>query len=199
MMTPLAFARDYITRWEGSLSIDPADNGNWSGGKRGAGSLIGSNHGVTPIALASHRKVGVSAITREAMAALTLDEAGQIALLAYYFGPKLDRLPWSQWTASVLDMAWGAGPVQAIKLLQRQVGSDDDGKIGPATVAAVNAYLLKHGVEACAWQFAFIRARFYATITASTPTNLRYINGWNNRSAYFTPADSEGWWARFAA
>lgn len=194
MMTPLAFALDYVKRWEGGLSVDPNDNGNWSGGKKGAGSLIGSNHGVTPQALAAHRKVDVSAITREAMAALTLDEAGQIALLAYYFAPKLDRLPWNQWTASILDAGWGMGPGQAVKLLQRQVGVGDDGKIGPATAAAVTAYVAKHGVEACAWQFAFIRARFYVSLK-----QWQYMAGWTNRTAYFTPADSEGWWGRFSA
>jgi len=194
MMTPLAFARDYITRWEGGLSLDPEDNGNWTGGKKGVGALVGSNRGVTAQALAAHRKVDVSAITKATMAALTLDEAGQIALLAYFYAPKLDKLPWNQWTASIFDMGWGAGPGQSIKLLQRQIGVADDGKLGPMTITAAGAYLAKHGLEACAWQWAFIRARFYVSLK-----QWPYMAGWTNRTAYFTPADNDGWWGRFAA
>ena len=115
MMTTLAFARDYITRWEGGLSLNPDDNGNWTGGKKG----VGSNRGVTAQALATRRKVDVSAITKATKAAFTLDEAGQIALLAYFYAPKRDKLPWNKWTASIFDMGWGAGPGQSVKLLQR--------------------------------------------------------------------------------
>lgn len=193
-MTPLAFAKDYITRWEGGLSLDADDNGNWSGGKKGVGALVGSNRGVTAQALASFRGVPVSAITKQMMAALSLDEAGQIALKIYYYGPKLDKLPWNQWTASIFDAGWGMGPKQAIKLLQRQIGVADDGLLGPMTIAAASAYLARHGLEACAWEWAFIRARFYASLK-----QYQYLTGWLNRTAYFTPNDAEGWWGRFAA
>lgn len=39
----------------------------------------------------------------------------------------------------VVDTGWGSGPVTAIKLLQRALGVADDGKLGPATLAAVQS------------------------------------------------------------
>lgn len=38
------------------------------------------------------------------------------------------------------DTAWGSGPVEAIKLLQRAVGVEDDGKFGEGTLKAVQEY-----------------------------------------------------------
>lgn len=191
------FFRDYIARWEGGLSLDPADAGNWTGAKKGVGQLVGSNYGVTPAALAKHRKIAAGSVSQSAMATLTMDEAIDIAVSSYYKAPRFDLLPFNRWIASVIDMGWGAGPSQAIKLLQRQVGVADDGKLGPATAGAVNAYLLQHTEREAAWQFAFIRARFYATITVGTPTNLKFINGWLNRTEYFAPTSE--WWGRFGS
>jgi lysozyme family protein len=204
-MTPEQFAAGFIRRWEDGGSTDPVkthslqhdDNGNWTGGRVGVGQLVGSQHGVTPQALAAYRKVSVGTITLEQMRALSIEEAGQIALAKYFYAPRLDRLPWNQLIASVFDMGWGTGPGQAIKLLQRQIGADDDGLIGPATVAALNAHIVAHGIEAAAWQFAFVRARFYASITVDKPTNLKFINGWLNRTESFAP--NSAWWAEFSA
>lgn len=190
------FFADYIRRWEGGLSLDPQDNGNWTGAKQGVGQLVGSNFGVTPAALAKHRGVAVGGISRSAMASLTIDEAVDIAVASYYKAPRFDRLPWNRLTMSVVDMGWGAGPTQAIKLLQRMVGVPDDGKIGPQTVGAYNAFLTQHGEEAACWQWAFVRARFYASISANRPANIKYIVGWLNRTEYFTPDND--WWERAA-
>lgn len=204
-MTPEQFAINFIQRWEDGGSTDPAkthsmtraDAGNWSGGVVGSGALIGSNHGVTPAALAAFRKVPVNLITYQVMNALTIDEAAQIALARYYHAPRIDLLPWNQLSASVFDMGWGTGPGQAIKLLQRMVGTPDDGKMGPATASAVATHVLAHGLEAAAWQFAFIRARFYALITKKTPGNIAFLDGWLNRTQDFAPVSP--WWAEFNA
>ncbi|KQM88671.1 hypothetical protein ASE67_02710 [Sphingomonas sp. Leaf23] len=198
MMTPHDFAKDFITRWEGKLSLDPIDNGNWTGGKQGVGALVGSNYGVTAAALAAHRKVPVATITKPVMAALTLDEAADIALAQYYRKPRLDLLPWNRVTASIFDMGWGTGPSQAIKLLQRMVGTADDGINGPATAAAYKAMLDRFGeafVSALWWSR---RYDFYDAIIKSRPANAKYERGWKNRSDYFTPG-GDGWWSRFAA
>lgn len=199
MMTPHEFAKTFITRWEGKLSLDPVDNGNWTGGKQGVGTLVGSKYGVTPAALASYREVPVSAITKPVMAALTLDEAADIALAKYYRAPRLDLLPWNRVTASVFDMGWGTGPAQAIKLLQRMVGTADDGINGPATAGAFKAMIDRYGeafVSALWWMQ---RNDFYDQIIKTRPANARYERGWKNRSHYFVPGDGEGWWERFAA
>ena len=201
-MTPRAFASDFIFHWEDggshdparTHSLDPVDNGNWSGGRQGLGKLVGSNHGVTAAALAAHRNVSVAAITREAMHALTLDEAADIALALYFHAPRLDLLAWNRVTMSVVDMAWGAGPGQAVKLLQRLIGCADDGQCGPGTAAAYAAWIERHGETDAAELYANARIAFYDRIIAARPANARYRNGWRNRTNYYLPNRPDGWW-----
>lgn len=203
-MTPRAFASDFILRWEdgGSAdpaqthSLDPVDNGNWTGGASGLGKLVGSNHGVTAAALATHRGVPVASITREVMRALTLDEAADIALALYYRGPGLDRMPWNRITMSVFDMGWGAGPATATKLLQRMIGCADDGQVGPGTAAALARFVEKHGEPMAAQAYADARLGFYDRIIAKRPSNRRYRNGWSDRTRHYLPASP--WWRRAA-
>lgn len=209
-MDQLQFASDFIVRWEdgGSTnpdkthSLDPVDNGNWTGGKQGVGVLVGSNHGVTPAALAAYRKVPVTSITRAVMRALTVTEAAQIALRNYYQTPRLDLLTWCRPTASIFDFGWGTGPGQAIKCLQRMLRAPVvDGVISPggATARLYNNLLSIAGEDFVAGQWAATRNAFYDQIIASRPANAKYENGWKNRTAYFTPGHSEGWWTRFGS
>jgi lysozyme family protein len=201
-MTPADFAADFIFHWEDGQSNDPnrthsmhpADAGNWSSGRAGVGDLIGSNHGVTPAVLAAFR--GVPAVTKDEMHALTRSEATAIALAKFYRGPHLDLLDWNQVTASLFDMAWGAGPVQAIKLMQRMIVAGDDGQCGPYTAKAYHEFLDHHGIEAAANAYGQARNAFYDKIIAARPQNAQFRNGWRNRTAYYLPGSA--WWAQFA-
>lgn len=210
MMTPHAFAKDFIFRWEDGKQIDPVkthsmdpdDSGNWTGAKIGVGNLVGSQHGVTPAVLAGHRGVAAKAITKDIMRALTMDEAADIALVRFYRGPNLHRLTWGPATASLFDMGWGTGPTQAIKLAQRMVDAPvDDGVITPlgATERLWNALASSQPAEFMAGAFWSVRDAFYDLIIEQNPVKKKYANGWDNRSDYFTPGHPEGWWARFAA
>lgn len=184
-MTPENFIRGYIQAHEGGLSLDKADTGNWH-----HGALVGSNYGVTGDVLARFR--GVPAVTAADMAALTLDEAVRIGVQMFYQQPHFDLLPWNEVTASVLDMAWGAGPGQAAKLLQRMIGAVDDGQVGRGTASAYAAYLAKQPIEKVAATWGDVRNAFYDRIIAAHPTNAKYRNGWRNRTASFLPGTA--WW-----
>jgi len=186
-MTPIEFITDYIKRWEGGLSLDRADTGNFVNGI-----LIGSKYGVTAPALAKHRGVSAASITAAQMAALTIEEAAAIGKALYYDAPGFAKLPWNRVTMSIVDFGWGAGPVQAIKLMQRMVGAADDGVIGPRTVAAYATWL--EADKAAAW--AARRDIFYDQIIARTPSNAKFEKGWKSRTAYFLP--SSEWWGRAA-
>lgn len=209
-MTPHAFAKDFIFRWEDGKQTDPAkthsmdrdDSGNWALGVIGQGALVGSQHGVTPAVLALWRKVPVAAITVPVMRALTIDEAADIALARFYKGPNLDRLRWNAVTASIFDMGWGTGPAQAIKLLQRMVDAPtEDGVLTPfgATERLYNALCDAQPIEFTAGAWWATRDAFYELIIGQKPVKAKYEKGWDNRSRYFTPGDAEGWWTRFAA
>ena len=71
MMDPHPFAVAFIRRWEDgnsddpikTHSLDPDDSGNWTGAAIGVGALVGSQHGVTPQALAKYRRAPVATIT----------------------------------------------------------------------------------------------------------------------------------------
>ena len=189
-MTPQGAIRNYIKTHEGGLSLDKADSGNWHHGV-----LVGSKYGVTGDVLAHYR--GVPAVTAAQMAALTVDEAVNIGLKLFYEGPHLNLLAWNSISASVLDMAWGAGPVQAIKLLQRCAGTLVDGQCGPGTAAAFAAWIGRVGEEAAARAYADARNAFYAQICAVHPANAKFLNGWRNRSNSFLPGTA--WWAQFGS
>lgn len=192
-MTPIEFITDYIRRWEGGLSLDRDDTGNWVNGR-----LIGSKYGVTAPALARHRGRAAASITAQQMADLTLAEAAQIGKVLYYDAPRFDLLPWNRVTASIVDFGWGAGPAQSIKLLQRMLDVADDGRMGPNTAAAYKALLDVQGEVFVAGAWWTIRDTFYELIIGKNPANTKFEKGWDNRSRYFTPGDREGWWGRAA-
>lgn len=180
-----SFIQHFIETWEGGLSLDPKDSGNFYKGK-----LVGSKYGVTAAALAKYRNV--SNITAADIASLKLSEAVAVGLELYYDEPDFDLMPWDPVVASVMDMGWGAGPVQAVKLLQRMVVCADDGHIGPRTVAAYEDYVVEHGLRQTAIDWCNIRYAFYDLIIARKPSNAKYRNGWRNRSAGFLP-DTPFW------
>lgn len=199
MMNVNDFILGYQTRWEGKMSRDANDAGNWSSGKKGLGTLVGSNIGITATPLAAYRKVPLASITMADMAKLTQAEAGQIALSLYYTAPGFNLLPWNPVTASVMDFGFNAGPGRAIRVLQDLLNCKDvDGKIGAGgeTVKLFAAFCAK-SLEFAAGAWWAMREEFYEDLVASKPSNGIYLNGWDNRSDYFTPGHSEGWWNRF--
>ncbi len=186
------FLRDYIETWEGSkkrgyLSLDPDDNGNYF-----KGALIGSNYGVTGPVLAAYR--GVKSLSASDMKNLTLGEAVAIARKLYFDEPNFDLLPWNPAVASAVDMGWGAGPVAAVKILQRVVGVPADGRIGPVTVAAV-ARAAERDLTALANEYVAGRYVYYEKVIAAQPVKAKYRKGWRNRTNYFAPGGA--WWRKW--
>lgn len=188
-MTVEAFFAGFIGTHEGELSLHPKDNGNWSGGKAGVGTLIGSKYGVTGAALSAYRGEPVTAAD---MAALTKVEAVTLGVANYYRNPGFDKLPWNRVTASIVDKGWGSGPRQAIKMMQRMIGVTADGAIGPTTVAAYGAWLNAKGEEAAARQWADIRMLFDGSLNQPT-----FLRGWDNRTRSFLPGTT--WWKGWEA
>ncbi len=195
-MTPEQFAAQSLKRWEGGMSRDPNDAGNWSSGKKGVGVLLGSNKGVTGPTLAAYRGVKVESLKMSDMEKLTDAEAVSIAVKLFYKNPGLDRLVWNRVTASIMDFGYNAGPGRAVRLLQDLLDVTIDGKIGPGTTGAYSKFIAK-GEEFAAGAWWAVRERYYEDLVARTPSNGVYLRGWDNRSAYFTPGDSGNWWKTF--
>lgn len=200
MWTPDQFVIDYQPRWEGKMSRDPNDNGNWflhgaSQQKKGQGVLVGSNIGVTGAVLAAYR--GKTTMTMAEMERLTPNEAKDIALKLFFRDVGLNKLAWNPVTASIMDFGWGAGPVRAIRLLQDVLDVNVDGKIGPATAAAYGDKCDRKGLEFMAGVWWAMREEYYEALVERRPSDGMYLKGWDNRSDYFTPGHKEGWWNRF--
>jgi lysozyme family protein len=176
------FFSETITAHEGVLSMRPSDGGNYQGGKVGKGALIGSQYGVTPPALALFRGIDPYTLTNADMKAITRDLAVAIGVKLYYDVPNFDLFPWDQIIASATDKAWGSGPGQAIKLLQRTIGEDDDGVVGSDSVNGYRAWKARVGLEEGARLFAKVRRKF----DSGLPTY--HLNpGWDHRTDSFLP------------
>lgn len=210
MMDPHPFAVAFIRRWEDgnsddpvkTHSLDPDDSGNWTGAAIGVGALVGSQHGVTPQALATYRRAPVATITKSVMRALSREEAADIALANYYRAPGLHRLPWNIVTASLFDFGWGAGPKTGVMRLQDMIDAPImDGIITPggATVRLYSALCQQQPIEFVAGLFSAIRDRFYEDVIRAKPVKSKYEKGWDNRTRWFTPGDAEGFWRKFHA
>jgi hypothetical protein len=210
MMDPHAFAKSFVRRWEDgnsddpvrTHSMDPDDSGNWTGAAIGVGANAGSQHGVTPRALAAYRNVSVDSITKDIMRALTRDEAADIALQNYYKRPKLDLLPWNIVTASIFDFGWGAGPTTGIQRVQDMVDAPiQDGILTPGgnTTKLYAALLTRQPIEFVAGLWSGIRDRYYEDVIRNKPVKSKYEHGWDNRTRWYTPGDVEGFWKVFNA
>lgn len=169
---------DKIIANEGGFQDDPGDSGNYAGSR-----LLGTNYGITPNALASFRGVSVDEITLDDIKNLTEEDAMEIYAQDYYYRPGYDKIENDDLQENVVDMAVNAGAPQATKLLQRIVGADVDGILGPNTLQAIN----DSGVNTN--DYSTERKRFYLDITVSDPSKLPYLMGWVNRANKYIVRD----------
>lgn len=75
------------------------------------------------------------------------------------------------------DSCINVGVKNASKFLQRAASVEDDGILGPISLAAINACDIKELNSAAAQE----REKYYRGIVARKPTQEKYINGWLRR------------------
>ena len=115
------------------------------------------------------------------MKALTPSKVAPLYKARYWDAVKADSLP-APLAHCVFDFAVNSGPARAARFLQTLVGADVDGKIGPGTMAAVKAYVVKHGAVEAARGYQKLRENFYR----KQPTFKVFGKGWLNRVAAVT-------------
>ena len=126
--------------------------------------------GITHKTLAAHR--GVKSVTAAQVKAMTLDEAEAIYRKSYWTQSGGDVLPVGLDYAA-FDFGVNSGPSRAVKVLQGVVGAAQDGKIGPATLAAVDRYpggVVKLIRDYCAARMTYLRG-------LTSPKNGFPVNG----------------------
>ena len=187
MISVRDFLKAVIGTWEGLYSGDPDDPGNYANGR-----LVGSMRGVTPPVLAKFRGVSIDTITVDVMKSVSLDEAANIGYMGFYVGPHFDLLTWCPATAALLDFGWGAGSGQAVKSMQRLVGVNADGGLGPITAKAYNEWVSSVGDEAIVGN----RLRNADTVVAasSTPSVVCRTKATLSGSSTSTVAASAAFW-----
>jgi lysozyme family protein len=79
------------------------------------------------------------------------------------------------------DGCVNTGVGQAGKFLQRAVGANADGAIGPKTIMAYEDKVNDIGVDEIVKHVLVQRKGFYKLLVELDPTQKSFINGWNNR------------------
>ena len=136
-----------ILAHEGGYVNDPQDPGG------------ATNRGITLATFRAHVNPNGTA---EDLKRLTEAQAVKVYKAQYWDAVSADKLPVGV-DYAVADFAVNSGPARAAKYLQRVVGAAQDGKIGPATLAAVASVSPASVVEA---------------ITADRMTFLRGLKTW---------------------
>ncbi len=156
-------AFDFLIGHEGGYSADPADPGNWTKARCGAGACRGTNWGISA---ASYPQLDIRALTR--------DDAAAIYRRDYWERSGCDRLS-PPLGLLVFDAAVNCGVARAVGWLQLCLGVAQDGVLGAGTLAAGTA-LSGGGAAPCA-EFQARRLAFMAGL----PTWRRFAEGWSRR------------------
>ncbi|WP_374834623.1 glycoside hydrolase family 108 protein [Paenochrobactrum pullorum] len=125
MRKTLPIALDLMFGHEGGYVNNPSDPGG------------PTKYGITHKTLAAHR--GIRSVSAAQVQALTKTEAAEIYRRSYWTQAGGDLLPVGI-DYMAFDYGVNSGPAQAIKSLQRVVGSTIDGIVGGQTVSAVHSY-----------------------------------------------------------
>jgi lysozyme family protein len=156
-----------MSRFDQCLPLILAHEGGYSDHKLDPGGA--TNLGVTLATLSAHRG---RTVTKAEVKALTVAEAGAIYLKSYWHPIHADELP-AGLDYMLFDLAVNSGVGRARKYLQRAAGVNEDGIIGPATLAAVKARNGLQMVNAVAGY----REAFYRGL----PTFPTFGRGWMRR------------------
>ena len=105
---------------EGGYVNDPRDSGNWTSGRVGQGTLIGSNMGVGAPTLLAWMGPGAR-ITAEQMCKLPLSTYEAIARCRYWLPLQCGTLP-AGLDLMIFDFGWNRGVQKALDVLKRCLG-----------------------------------------------------------------------------
>ena len=162
---------DEILANEGSeYTDDPGDRGG------------PTKFGITLATLSEVRGQSQSqSCTADDVKALTESEARAIYRARYIEQPGFGKITDDHLRAFLADWGVNSGPATAIKALQRCIGAEADGILGPLTIFRANNYspstVLAHLIDA--------RADFYRAVVAHHPEDARFLAGWLNRNDRF--------------
>lgn len=123
-------------QFEGGYQCYPDDNGNWTGGKKGVGFLIGTNRGITAPELFLY----INRLPTIAdMKNLTHNDAIQIYKKKFWDKIKGDEIKEQAMADQLYDMAVNAGVSAAVKLAESITGIPKTGKMTTLLINKLNS------------------------------------------------------------
>ena len=179
--TPLEGLAWAIEQFEGGFQNDPDDSGNWVYLNDGTRKLIGTNHGVTPAALAHYTGQDPATVTVAQICNVTAEFAAKIGFDGYYDAPGWPRMPYSHMVDALVDFGWGSGPCLAVMKMRSLIGTAPDGMIGPLTRRAWHDFTDQDErnqlVDIC-----LMRIEHYQAVVKKAPATAKYLAGWSRRA-----------------
>lgn len=165
----------HVLFWEGGYANNPND----SGGETNKGVTWATFQSVGPLVLSVPT-------TRDVFLSLTDDQV-KMFMKYYWDRSGAGKIAYAPAAAMVAEIAWGSGAGIAGTSLQRVLnqvfgsGLDEDGSIGPLTIAAANAV---PGAQLLA-QLISYREWWLNDLVRRRPKDENFIGGWMNRLRSF--------------
>ena len=165
-VTPFERALAFVLKVEGGYTNDPVDRGG------------ATNKGILQRVYDIYRKA--EGLRSADVRHILNIEVEEIYRDAYWLEGDCDRMPWPV-SLVHFDACVNTGVTQAARFLQRSVGAEPDGRIGPKTLEALRALLERETPLAVAERLVRRRGPFYRSLAEVDPTQNRFLQGWLNR------------------
>ena len=156
-----------IKKWEGGYVSHPADT---DGGC--------TNKGIT---LTTFRTFYGRSKTCEDLKNISDTQWKHILKAGYWDKMGADHIENQSIAELCVQMCWGSGAKTAIRKIQKCLGCEPDGIVGPKTLAALNAPN-RAEIHAKLWE---MRRIWFLNIVKAQPKKKVFLNGWLNRLATF--------------
>jgi lysozyme family protein len=131
------------------------------------------------VTLANFRRFVKPNATKDDLRKITDAQLQSVYKQHYWNAVRASELP-DGLDYAVFDYAVNSGPAQAIKHLQRAIGVNEDGKIGPQTLKAIGAHTVKDVINS----LSDIRMKFLKSIKNKKTGELLFTTfgkGWTSR------------------
>ncbi|MFZ4537885.1 glycoside hydrolase family 108 protein [Propionivibrio sp.] len=158
----------HILAFEGGYVNNPADRGG------------ATNKGITQSTYNEHNRI--KGVTLESVKDITDSEVEEIYYERYWQACSCDELH-TPLDLVLFDSAVQHGVARASKWLQRVVGTIADGKIGDATLFALNQMVRDNRLDETIDRYLAARMAFYVQIVVNDPSQRVFAKGWKNRLA----------------
>lgn len=135
-MADFFVADSIVVKHEGGFTKEPDDNGNWTGGKKGVGLLIGTNHGISAPLLTQY----LGRLPKYAeMLNLSKETAQKIRKKFFWDVMWGDKLKHQKLANELYDNGINVGVAEAVRMMADTVGAISTGKMNHELLNKLNA------------------------------------------------------------